>query len=396
MGNLARLSSRISRIDISPTMKVAAEAARRRARGVDIVDLGPGEPDFPTPSNIKQAAIRAIEENFTRYTPAGGIEELRAAVCARHSADFGTGFAPNECVISAGGKHALFNVLQALVDHGDEVIIPTPAWATFQDIVTYSGGTPVLVPTSEQEGFAVTAALIEPHVTERTRAVVLNSPCNPSGAVIPPDEWERILYVAARHNLWLITDECYSHLVYDGVPFSVASLPGARGRVIVIGSLSKIYAMTGWRIGYMLGTPAVAAAVVKLQSQSTSNPNSVAQRAAVEALTGPQDFRSSMLAEYRRRRDLALNLLQQIPGILCHEPAGAFYLYPNVRDLVRESVACDTLQLAEALLERAGLAVVPGEAFGTPGYLRITFAVAAAELERGLERLKWFVAELAR
>ncbi len=388
------LSQRIGRIAVSATMKVATDAANLRLHGVDVVDIGPGEPDFPTPANVKLAAIRAIEENCTRYTAAGGTLELREAVCERHAADFGTSYTPSECTISAGGKHALFNVLQAVVDPGDEVVIPVPFWATFRDIVRYCGGTAVLAPTREQEGFAITAGLLEGHLTERTRAVVINSPCNPSGAVIPAEEWQRIYRLTSKRGIWLITDECYAHLVYDGAPFSAASLPGARSTVVVAGSLSKMYAMTGWRIGYVLAPPLLAAAVAKLQSQSTSNPNTIAQKAAVEALRGPQEFRGDMVSEYRRRRDFALGLLHGIPGLTCHQPAGAFYLYPNVSQVLGRKGIADTVDFAERLLSQAGVAVVPGAAFGTGQHIRITYAVSLQNLGRGLERLKRFVADL--
>ena len=389
------LSQRICRISVSATMKAAANAAKLRARGVDIVDLGPGEPDFPTAPNVKLAAVRAIEENFTRYTPAGGTQELREAVCERHAVDFGTSYTPSECTISSGGKHALFNVLSTLVDPGDEVVVPAPYWVTFTDIVAYCGGTSVIAHTDEQEGFAITAALLEKHISDKTRAVIINSPCNPSGEVISPEEWRRIYRLTSKRGIWLISDECYPHLVYDSEPFSVASIPGARSSVIVAGSLSKTYAMTGWRIGFVLAPPVVASAVAKLQSQSTSNPNSIAQKAALEALRGPQDLRADMLAEYRQRRDFALGRLRGIPGVSCHEPKGAFYLYPNIRGVVGRKGIRDDVEFAERLLERNGVAVVPGEAFGTPGYIRLTFAVSTRNLERGLDRIKQFVADLA-
>ncbi len=376
-------------------MKVAADAAKLRARGRDIVDLGPGEPDFPTPANVKRAAIRAIEDNFTRYTPAGGTLELREAICRRHAEDFGTSYTPAECVVSAGGKHALFNVMQSLIQAGDEVVIPVPFWSTYQDIVQYCGATSVLAQTEEATDFAITAALIEEHVTSRTRAVVINSPCNPSGEVIGPDEFRRIYTLTSKHGIWLITDECYSHLLYDGLPYSVASVPGARNSVVVAGSLSKSYAMTGWRIGYALAPPLVVSAVFKLQSQSTSNPNSIAQKAAVEALIGPQESRAEMLAEYRRRRDFALERLRAIPGVCCPEPKGAFYLYPDISAVLGASRIGDTFQFAEELLDSAGVAVVPGEAFGSRGRIRITFAVSMRDLESGLNRLDNFISGLS-
>ncbi len=389
-----RLSTRISGIAVSPTMKVATDAAKLRARGRDIVDFGPGEPDLPTPGNVKLAAIRAIHDNFTRYTAAGGTQELKEAICERHSEDFGTSYTPSECTVSTGGKHALFNVLQSVVDPGDEVVIPSPSWSTFHDIVGYCGGVSVPAPTEEACGFAITASLIEKHLTDKTRAVIINSPCNPTGEVVSAEEWERIYGVTFRRGIWLISDECYSHLVYEGRPFSVASIRGARSTVVTIGTLSKTYAMTGWRIGYVLAPPLLASAVAKLQSQSTSNPNSVAQKAAVEALRGPQDFRMEMRNEYRQRRDLALGWLRGIPGVRCHEPKGAFYFYPNISALLGRKWIQAPTQFAEQLLEQAGVAVVPGEAFGTDEHIRITFAVSRRDLERGLLRLKEFVTEL--
>ena len=396
MPSPVKLSQRISSIEASAIMQVAAVAAKLRARGQDIVDFGPGEPDFPTPANIKRAAIRAIQENFTRYTAVGGTVELREAICERHAADFGTSYTPSECMVTAGGKHALFNVLQSLIDPGDEVIIPVPYWVTFRDIVHYSGGTSVFAHTDSEDGFPITASLIERHLTDKTRAVVINSPCNPSGEVIAPEEFRQIYRLTSKRGIWLITDECYCHLVYDGLPFSVASTPGARSTVIVTGSLSKMYAMTGWRIGFVLAPPRVVSAAAKLQSQSTSNPNSIAQKAAVEAVSGPQDSREEMLAEYRRRRDFALEKLRSIPGVRCHQPKGAFYLYPNVSAVLGRDGIEDTAQLAERLLEKAGVAVIPGEAFGSSGHIRLTFAVSMRDIDRGMGRLRTFILGLSK
>jgi len=392
MPERVRLSERILRISDSATMKAAADAASLRARGRDIVDLGPGEPDFPTPDNIKQAAIRAIEENYTRYTAAGGSLELKEAVCSRHAADFGTSYTPAECVITPGGKYAVFGALQCLVNEGEEVIVPTPYWVTYRDVTAYCGGVCVFAEADPADGFALTAKLIEKHLTPKTRALVLNSPCNPSGHVIPPEEFAKIVHLAGSRGVWLITDECYAHLVYEGRPFSAASVRGSKGRVIVAGSLSKTYAMTGWRIGYALGPREVISAMARLQSHSTSNPNSIAQKAAVEALGGPQDFVAQVREEYRRRRDFALERLRRIPEVRCHEPQGAFYLYPDVRSVLNRSGVRTTMEFAGQLLEQAEVAVVPGEAFGTRDHIRLTFAVSMRELERGLERISRFIA----
>jgi aspartate aminotransferase len=385
------IAERISSISVSSTMKVAADAEKLRAQGVDVVDFGAGEPDFPTPDNIKRAAIRALEQNFTRYTAAGGTAELKAAVCQRHAQDFGTSYSPAECLITVGGKHVIFNLMQALINPGDEVVIPVPYWVTYKDVVNYSGGTCVFVETDEKEGFALTAARIEPCLTARTRLVIVNSPSNPSGAVMDREEFEKIFALTSARGIYLMTDECYCKFLYDSEPFSIASLPGARDTVLVAGSLSKTYAMTGWRIGFGLAPAPVVNAMTKLQSHSTSNPNSIAQKAAVEALGGPQESVSAMLAEYRRRRDFVVRRLRAIPGVTCAEPRGAFYAYPNLGVVVGRNGIPDTTRLAEKLLAEARLAVVPGEAFGTGRHVRISYATSMKELERGLERLHEFV-----
>ncbi len=394
MFEAGELTERVSRITESATMRVAAAAERLRRQGVDIVDFGAGEPDFPTPDNIKRAAIRAIEANFTKYTSSAGTLELRDAVCSRHAADFGTHYTPPECCISVGGKHVIFNATQVLIEPGDEVVIPVPYWVTYKDVVNYAGGRCVFVETDEQEGFALTAEMLERAMTPKTKAVIINSPNNPAGSVLSPEEFARILHVASRRGAYLITDECYCRFLYDTEPFSIASLPGAKQNVIVAGSLSKTYAMTGWRIGFALAPEAVIAAMIKLQSHSTSNPTSIAQKAAVEALTGPQDSVDRMLAEYRRRRDFVVRRLRQIPGVTCPEPHGAFYAFPNLGAVLREGCVEDTLQFAERLLGKEQVAVVPGEAFGAERHVRISYATSMGELERGLDRLHNFVVNL--
>ena len=391
MSSAAELAQRISRIAFSGTMRVAAAAGQLRAQGVEVADFGAGEPDFPTPEHIKQAAIQAIHDNFTRYTPSGGTPELREAVCQRHAEDYGTAYRPPECVVTVGGKHAVFNLIQVLVEEGDEVIIPVPFWVTYKDVVEYVGGRCVFVETEERQGFALTAALIEPRLTARTKAIIINSPANPSGAVIPPREFARILEITARRGVYLLTDECYARLVYDGAPFSVASLPGANQTVLVAGSLSKTYAMTGWRIGYALGPERIIQAVIKLQSHSTSNPASVSQKAALAALTGPQDVIMHMLKAYRQRRDYVIPRLRAIPGVTCLEPQGSFYAYPNIAAALDRHGLGATMEFAERLLAEARVAVVPGEAFGTAAHIRISYAASMQELERGLDRLHKFI-----
>jgi aspartate aminotransferase len=390
-----QFSDRISRISVSATMRVSAEAEKLRAAGVDVVDFGAGEPDFPTPDNIKRAAIEAMDRNFTKYTPAGGTAELRKAICERHRQDFGTDYSPSECIVTVGGKHAIYNAVSALIDHGDEVVLPVPYWVTFADVVHYNGGKCVFVETDEANGFRLTADQIERAITPRTRLVIINSPSNPSGAVLEPAEFEKIYAITSSLGIPLMSDECYCHFVYDGKPYSIASLPGAKDNVVVVGSLSKTYAMTGWRVGFALAPAPLVSSMLKLQSHSTSNPTSISQKAGVEALTGPQDSVSRMLAEYRRRREYVIPALRGIPGVCCAEPQGAFYAYPNIGRFLGKNGISSTLDFAEKLLREAHVAVVPGEAFGTQKHIRISYATSMTELERGLERIRRFLAKQA-
>ena len=392
------LTDRINRIQISPTAAVIAEADKLKAKGVDIADFGPGEPDFPTPDHIKKAAIRAIEENKSKYTPAGGILPLREAICAWHKRELRSSFEPHECVVSVGGKHSIFNVVSVLVEKGDEVIIPAPYWVSFPDIVKYAGGTPVFVETHPEDGFTIRASTIEKAVTPKSKLLIVNSPNNPTGGVVPPEEYERILAVCKKHNLWLMGDECYSHFTYEpNKPYSIASAEGAKDKAIIIGSMSKTFAMTGWRIGYTLGPEALIQALIKLQSQSTSNPTSIAQYAALEAMTGTMDTVPVMLAEYAKRRKRIVEGLRAISGVTCEWPGGAFYAFPNVSAHLsngggRSALAKSDTEIARMLLDRAHVALVPGEAFGAPGYLRLSYATSIARIEEGLGRLERFFA----
>ncbi len=393
-----QLTDRINRIQISPTAAVIAEADKLKSRGVDVADFGPGEPDFPTPDHIKKAAIKAIEENKSKYTPTGGIMPLREAICAWHKRELGSSYEPKECVVSVGGKHSIFNVMSVLVQKGDEVIIPAPYWVSFPDIVKYAGGTPVFVETRPGDGFSVRASAIEKAITRKTRLLILNSPSNPTGGVVPPDEFERILAVCKKHNVWLMGDECYSHFTYDPhKPYSIASAPGSKESVIIIGSVSKTFAMTGWRIGYTLGPEALIQALIKLQSQSTSNATSIAQYAALEAMRGTMETVPVMLAEYARRRKRIVEGLRAIPGVTCEWPGGAFYAFPDIsahlaNGAARPALAKTCTEISKMLLERVHVAVVPGEAFGAPGYLRLSYATSIERIEEGLRRLERFFA----
>ena len=385
------IADRISLISASSTMKVAAEAERLRAEGVDVVDFGAGEPDFPTPENIKQAAIRALSENFTKYTAVSGTAELKNAVCDYHRRQFGTDYKPSECLITVGGKHIIFNAMQALINPGDEVVIPVPFWVTYKDVVNYAGGKCVFVETDEDRGFAVTASLLEPHLGPRTKMVIINSPSNPSGGVVSREEFERIYQLTEARGIYLMTDECYCRFLYDSEPYSIASLPAAKETVLVVGSLSKTYAMTGWRVGFGLMPAPIITAMTKLQSHSTSNPTSIAQKAAVEALRGPQESVGIMLAEYRRRRDFVVERLRAIPGVRIAEPRGAFYAYPNVEAAMARKGIPNSLALCDRLLAEARVAVVPGEAFGSNTHFRLSYASSMKELERGLDRIHQFL-----
>ncbi len=385
------IAERISTISVSSTMKVAADADRLRREGADVVDFGAGEPDFPTPANIKQAAIAAIDANFTKYTNTGGTPELRAAICERHRTDFGSNYSPAECLVTVGGKHAIFNLVQALINPGDEVIVPVPYWVTYKDVVNYAGGVCIFVDTDEHNGFEVTAELLEPHITNRTKLVIINSPSNPSGAVISEPEFLKIAELTARNGIYLMTDECYCHFVYDGKPFSIAAAPGVKESVVVAGSLSKTYAMTGWRVGFALAPAPLINAMTKLQSHSTSNPTSIAQKAAIEAMKGSQGSIPEMLAEYRKRRDFVIGRLREIPGVSIEMPKGAFYAYPNISVAYGSGRVKNSLEFAGALLEQAQVAVVPGEAFGTDDHIRISYATSMTELKRGLARIHAFI-----
>ena len=391
-----QLTDRINRIQISPTAAVIAEADKLKAKGVDIADFGPGEPDFPTPDHIKKAAIRAIEENKSKYTAAGGIMALREAICAWHKRELRSLFEPKECVVSVGGKHSIFNVVSVLIQKGDEVIIPAPYWVSFPDIVKYAGGTPVFVETRPEDGFTVRASAIEKAITPRTKLLIVNSPNNPTGGVVPSEEYERILAVCKKHNVWLMGDECYSHFTYEPhKPYSIASAQGAKEKIIIIGSMSKTFAMTGWRIGYTLGPEALIQALIKLQSQSTSNPTSIAQYAALEAMRGSMETVPVMLAEYARRRKRIVEGLRAISGVSCEWPGGAFYAFPNISEHLsggKQALAKSCTEISKMLLDKVHVAVVPGEAFSAPGYLRLSYATSIERIEEGLRRLERFFA----
>lgn len=384
----------MARISVSATAAVSMEAEKLRAAGASLVDFGMGEPDFPTPEHIKQAAIAAIQENFTRYTAASGIAALKDAIRQRHRDDFGSQYERDEVLVTVGGKHALFNAISALVDHGDEVILPAPYWVSFKDQITYAGGTPVIVATDEADGFRLSAEMIARQVTARTRMILLNSPSNPSGAVFPPETFRGVLELCRERGIWLLSDECYSKFVYDGRPYSAASEPNAKEWLIIAGSLSKTYAMTGWRLGYLMAPKAVIKAAVNLQSHSTSNATSFVQKAGIAALLGSQEPVSQMLAEYARRRAVIVEGLRAVPGVTCNMPAGAFYAYPNISGLLGKPGAKTPLEFASKLLAEGGVVTVPGEAFGTSSHIRFSYAASLDAIHEGLARFAAFCAKL--
>jgi aspartate aminotransferase len=388
------LTNRIQRIEVSATMAVVAEAEKLRATGADLVDFGAGEPHFATPQHIKEAAIAAINANFSKYTAVGGTAELRDSVVKRHATDFGSDYKREECMASVGGKHALFNAIQVLVDHSDEVILPVPYWVSFKDIIRYAGGEPVFIPTDERHDFALTAEMVERAITPRTKMIILNSPNNPSGSVMKPDDMISVMRVAHDRGIYVVSDECYVYLNFTGHLFSAGEVHDMKERLLIIGSLSKTYAMTGWRLGYVLGPSPVVSAMSKLQSQSTSNPTSIVQKAAVTALTGPQDCVKEMLAGYVRLRDKVVAGLRAIPGLTCATPNGAFYAYPNVSHYFEKGGINSASDAARELLHEAHVVVVPGEAFGTQDHVRMSYAVSEKELDRGLERMRQFFAGL--
>ena len=388
-------ADRIGRIEVSATMAVAAEAAKLRAQGANLVDFGAGEPHFPTPRHIKDAAIVAIEANFTRYTVVPGIPDVRKAIVERHACDFGSDYSIDEAIFTTGEKHALFNAIQILVDHGDEVILPVPYWVSFKDIIQYAGGKVVFLETSEAENFRITADAIEAAITPRTKAIILNSPSNPAGSIISAEDLERIVHLAHERGIYLLLDECYVYLNYAGKPVSAGSFTWAKEHMVVLGSLSKTYAMTGWRGGYALAPRPIVANLSKLQSQQTSNATSIVQKAAIAALAGPQDCVAEFRAEFINLRDYMLARLAEIPGVTCTKPEGAFYVYPNISAFLGKSGIKSATELATRLLHEAHVVTVPGEAFGTNEHIRLSYPVTRESIDEGTRRLGNFLTALA-
>jgi aspartate aminotransferase len=385
------VSENVARMQSSATLAAAQAAEALRASGVNVCDFGAGEPDFDTPENIKQAAAEAMRAGRTKYTAAGGVREIQGAIIDFYQRDFGTEYQPGEVMVTAGGKQAIFNAVVTLINPGDEVLIPKPYWVTFPEVVVFAGGKPVSIET-ETTDFLLTAEQVEQAITPKTKLLILNSPSNPSGRVLPPADFRRIMELTAERGIYVVSDECYLRFVYPpGEVFSAASLPTElRARLCIAGSFSKTYAMTGWRVGYALAPAEWTKAMLKVQGHSTSNANSIAQWAAVAALTGPQDSVASMLAEYTTRRAWLLNALKEIPGMKCSEPEGAFYAFPDVRGCLKNGLKTSG-EFAQQLLEKEHVVVTDGAGFGTEGFVRISYATSMEQIQEGVERIKKFV-----
>jgi aspartate aminotransferase len=393
---MGMFAQRLAQVSASATLKVAAEAERLRRAGHNVVDFSAGEPDFPTPEHVKAAGKAAIDANFTRYTAAPGIPELREGICARYKAQYGVDITPAEVLMTVGGKQALFNTALALFDAGDEVITHAPYWPTIPEQVKLVGGVPVIVPTKSEDGFAVHADRIISAITPKTKAIIINSPANPTGALVEEATVAAIADVAAKRGIWIIVDLCYEQLIYEAVPHNLPKVlfDRHRDRTVLAGSASKSYAMTGWRCGWTIASKELTAAFNVIQGQSTSNITSITQKAVLAAVTGPQDAVTAMLDEYRKRRDNIHAWLTAHPGIKCVKPKGAFYLFPDISGLLSKDVLRTSTDFAQALLEKEHVVVTPGEAFDAPGYLRISYATSMEQLREGAERILRFAESL--
>jgi aspartate aminotransferase len=382
------VSDNVAQMRASSTLAAMQAAEAMRAEGIDVVDLGPGEPDFDTPENIKQAAIRAMREGKTKYTPTAGTRNLQQAIIDFYEREFGAHYDKQEVMATAGGKQAIFNAVVSLINPGDEILIPKPYWVTFPAIALFARAVPVFIET-EETGFVLTAEQVKRAITARTKLIILNSPCNPSGRVIPPAEFRRIMEVLSERDIYAISDECYLRFVYPPAQvFSAAVLPTElRQRLCIAGSFSKTYAMTGWRMGYSLARPEWTRAMLNVQGHSTSNPNSIAQAAATEAFTGPQDSVDRMLTEYSKRRDWLIRALDEIAGLRCILPEGAFYAFPDVRGCLKGEVKTSG-EFADRLLKQEQVVVTDGEGFGAEGFIRISYATSLERLQEGIRRIR--------
>jgi aspartate aminotransferase len=391
------VSTRAQLTQFSSTAAVVEAAEKLRARGVEVIDLGVGEPDFPTPEHIKDAAKQALDRNFTKYTGAAGIAPLRQAVCDYINSNFGSDYAPDQCCIVLGGKQGLFNAVVSLINPGDEALLEKPCWVSFPEMVHFSEGKVVRIDT-EPTDFHLTADQVRVAITPRSKLLIVNSPSNPTGRVIDPLEFRKIVETAVEHGLWVISDECYLQFVYPPAKVNSAAAlpPELRSRVLLAGSLSKTYAMTGWRVGFTLGPREWIDEIIKIQSQSATHAPSISQKAAIAALTSPQDSVAAMLGEYQRRADHFIPALNAIPGVACSRPEGAFYAFPNVKGLMKNFGFATSKAVAEELLYKYGVVVTDGAAFGAEGYLRMSYANSLKAIQEAIARMKQMVAGRAK
>ncbi|WP_027338920.1 pyridoxal phosphate-dependent aminotransferase [Halonatronum saccharophilum] len=391
-----RLAAKVEKIDTSPTLAITARANALKAEGEDIISLGAGEPDFSTPTHVKEAAIKAIEEGFTNYTATVGIKDLREAICDSIKEDRGVEYSSDQVIVSSGAKNSLFNAILALVEEGDEVILPAPYWVSYTEQIKFAGGRPVVVDTLEENGFKLTVEELKQAITPKTKVLILNSPNNPTGSVYTKGELEKIAQVIIEEDLFVISDEIYRKISYEAKATSIVSLgEEIKKRTVIIDGVSKAYAMTGWRIGYGVGPTKVIEAMARLQSHSTSNANSVAQKASLAAIAGTQKPTEEMLKAFDKRRDIITDVINDIEGMKANKPKGAFYLFVNIKDLLGMTVKGrkveDDLTLAELILEEVGVAVVPGTAFGKEGYIRLSYATSEEDIKEAISRIKGFV-----
>ena len=395
-----KLAARVAKIKPSETLAITAKANALRAEGRDVIGFGAGEPDFDTPVNIKAAAIKAIEAGFTKYTPVGGTDELKDAVIAKLRRDNDLEYKRSQVVVSCGAKHTLYNLAQSLFEASDEVIIPAPYWVSYPDIVVLAGGQPVIVNTLEEDGFKMKPEQLKAAITGRTRAVVINSPSNPTGAAYSPAELKALAAVLLDKEILVISDDIYEKIIYANFPFTNIAMvePKMKDRTIVVNGVSKAYAMTGWRIGYAAGPEQIIAAINKIQSQNTSNPASISQKAAVEALNGDQAVVGKMVSEFRIRRDVIVQMLNDIPEVKCFSPEGAFYVFPNVSKIYGRSFQgkkiTNSTELIDYLLDEVNVAIVPGAAFGSDNHIRLSYATSLKNIEEGLKRIKNAIVKL--
>jgi aspartate aminotransferase len=388
------LSDRAKSLRPSPTLAINAKAKSMQAQGIQVISFGAGEPDFDTPENIKQAAKKAIDEGFTKYTPVGGIDELKDAIINKFKRDSQLTYKRSEIIVSCGGKHSFYNLAQAIFGHGDEVIIPAPFWVSYPPMVSLAGGSPVIVETTEKNEFKITPEDLKKAITPKTKALIINSPSNPTGSAYTKKELEGIAEIAISKDFFVISDEIYEKIVYDGFPFiSIASLSEEmKKKTIIVHGVAKTYAMTGWRIGYTAGSEEIVSAMNNIQSQSTSNPTSIAQKASVEALAGPQDEVGKMVSAFAQRRNYIVDRLNKIPGVSCYKPAGAFYVFPNFSSYYGKFYQGKKIEnsthLADFFLDVARVAVVPGVEFGADPFERLSYATSMEDIQEGLNRIE--------